>query len=145
MPAWWHLIYFSAVILAFQFGWAIVQVTHLAMIPEMSRNQKDRTELTAMRYSASVISNVIVFVVTWAVLRANRVKSNANIGPEDAYRFRVRAIGHHYIGIPALILYFFPLPSGHFTDSNARRPFHDRVLPFFASFKWLRYSSASST
>lgn len=100
MPAWWHLIYFSAVILAFQFGWAIVQVTHLAMIPEMSRNQKDRTELTAMRYSASVISNVIVFVVTWAVLRANRVKNNANIGPEDAYRFRVSAIRHHYKCIP---------------------------------------------
>lgn len=89
MPVWWHIIYFSAVILAFQFGWAIVQVTHLAMIPEMSRNQKDRTELTAMRYSASVTSNVIVFIVTWAVLRANRVKPDANIGPEDAYRFRV--------------------------------------------------------
>lgn len=89
MAAWWHIVYFSAVILAFQFGWAIVQVTHLAMISEMSRNQRDRSELTAMRYSASVISNVIVFIVTWAVLRANRIEINANIGPADAYRFRV--------------------------------------------------------
>lgn len=61
------------------------------MIPEMSRNQKDRTELTAMRYSMSVVSNVIVFIVTLFVLRANRTKTDANIGPEDAYRFRVIA------------------------------------------------------
>lgn len=78
------------VILSFQLGWAIVQVTHLAIIPEMSRTQKDRSELTAIRYSASIVSSIIVFVVTWAVLRADRVKGSSNIGPDDAYRFRVR-------------------------------------------------------
>lgn len=92
MPAWWRIMYFTTIILTFQLGWAIVQVTHLAIIPEMARTQKDRTELTAMRYSASVVSNVIVFVVTWAVLHINRVKSDSNIGPDDAYRFRVSLI-----------------------------------------------------
>lgn len=76
--------------MAFQCGWAIVQVTHLAIIPEMARTQKDRAELTAIRYSASVISNVIVFIVTWAVLHSNRFKTDSTIGPDDAYRFRVR-------------------------------------------------------
>lgn len=86
-PVWWPPTYFAGAILLFQLGWAIVQITHLAMIPEMSRTKKDRTELTAIRYSASVCSNVIVYIVTWAVLRNSHSK---NIGPADAYRFRVR-------------------------------------------------------
>lgn len=63
------------------------------MIPELSRTRKDRTDLTAIRYSASVCSNVIVYIVTWAVLQSRTVQTN-NIGPADAYRFRVNI---HYI------------------------------------------------
>lgn len=130
MPPWWHVCYFTAVILAFQFGWAIVQVTHLAMIPEMSRNQNDRSELTAMRYSASVISNVIVFIVTWAVLRANRTKPDANIGPSDAYRFRVISTQNNSdFNATDDIMNFF---SGHFTDSDSHRCLDDRLLPLLA-------------
>lgn len=76
------------VILLFQVGWATVQITHLAMIPELCRTGKDRADLTATRYSASVTSNVIVFIVTWLVLQS-RATNSANIGPGDAYRFRV--------------------------------------------------------
>lgn len=86
---WWRIIYFTIVIIIFQIGWPIVQVSHLAIIPEMSRNQKDRSQLTAVRYSATVISNIIVFVVTWIVLRAHRAARADKIGPMDAYRFRV--------------------------------------------------------
>lgn len=89
-PAWWHIIYFSVVIILFQLGWPIVQVSHLAIIPEMARTQKDRSQLTSLRYSASVISNIIVFVVTWIILRSNRAQNASKIGPMDAYRFRVR-------------------------------------------------------
>lgn len=89
-PKWWNLVYFSIVILLFQFGWPIVQVSHLAIIPELARTQKDRTQLTSVRYSASVISNVIVFIVTWLVLRSNRTTTDTKISPKDAYRFRVR-------------------------------------------------------
>lgn len=88
-PTWWRFLYFSGVIMAFQLGWAIVQVTHLAIIPEMSRTHKDRTELTAIRYSASVVSSIIVFIITWLILRTDRMDSDANISPTDAYRFRV--------------------------------------------------------
>lgn len=88
-PIWWQPTYYSIVILLFQFGWAIVQISHLAMIPEMSKTRKDRADLTAIRYSASVCSNVMVYVVTWAVLHARNNMNNHNIGPADAYRFRV--------------------------------------------------------
>lgn len=95
-PIWWQPTYFGISILLFQLGWAIVQITHLAMIPEMARTRKDRTELTAIRYSASVCSNVVVYIVTWAVLHARNKTSN-NIGPEDAYRFRVSSAGKQWI------------------------------------------------
>lgn len=88
-PTWWHIAYFSIVIVIFQFGWPVVQVSHLAIIPELARTQKDRTQLTSVRYSASVISNVIVFIVTLLVLRSNRTSTDTKISPKDAYRFRV--------------------------------------------------------
>lgn len=88
-PEWWRILYFTIFILLFQFGWPIVQVSHLSIIPEMSRTQKDRSQLTSIRYSASVISNIIVFVVTWIILRTNRSTTDSKIGPRDAYRFRV--------------------------------------------------------
>lgn len=83
------MVFFSAVILLFQVGWPIVQVSHLAIIPEMARTQKDRAQLTSVRYSASVISSVIVYALTWAVLSSNSTTTEEKIGPKDAYRFRV--------------------------------------------------------
>lgn len=83
------MVYFSIVILLFQIGWPIVQVSHLAIIPEMARTQKDRTQLTSVRYSASVISSVIVYALTWVILRTNASSSDGKIMPKDAYRFRV--------------------------------------------------------
>ena len=89
LPAWWKPAYFSIVILIFQFGWPVVQITHLAMIPELSRTQRDRSDLTATRYSASICSNVVVYIVTWIVLRLQTSYDN-KITPKDYPKFRVR-------------------------------------------------------
>lgn len=50
MPTWWKYFYFSIIILIFQFGWPIVQITHLAMIPELSRTKRDRSDLTGVKF-----------------------------------------------------------------------------------------------
>lgn len=105
---WIEPVYFTIVILIFQFGWATVQVTHLAIIPELSRTQKDRTDLTAIRYSASVFANVIVFMVTWAVLHG-RDKNANNIGPSDAFRFRDISLILTLTGISMTVLFHFAL------------------------------------
>ena len=88
LPVWWKPTYFSIVILIFQFGWPVVQITHLAMIPELSRTQRDRSDLTATRYSASICSNVVVYIVTWIVLRLQTSYDN-KITPKDYPKFRV--------------------------------------------------------
>lgn len=105
---WWAPVYFTIIILLFQFGWPIVQITHLAMIPEISRSYKDRSDLTATRYSASVCSNVIVYIVTWGVLHGRNKKDN-NIGPSDAYRFRDIALILTLIGLSMSVLFHFSL------------------------------------
>lgn len=87
-PPWWQPLYFSIIILIFQFGWPVVQITHLAMVNELSRTQRDRSDLTASKYSMSVVSNVVVYFVTWAVLRAHNSLDN-KIVPSDSPKFRV--------------------------------------------------------
>lgn len=99
-PEWWRILYFTIIILIFQFGWPVVQITHLAMIPELSRTQKDRSELTATRYSASICSNVVVYIVTWAVLRVNTT-GDSKITPDDWPKFRVSDLMHFALKLTA--------------------------------------------
>ncbi|XP_058461482.1 major facilitator superfamily domain-containing protein 12-like [Malaya genurostris] len=116
-PHWWEIVYFVIVILLFQFGWPIVQITHLAMIPELSRSQKDRSDLTAVRYSVSIVSNVVVYIVTWAVLRTRTTADN-QIGPGDAYRFRDISLILTLVGVSMSVLFNFSLT---FTGYEHRR------------------------
>ena len=43
------LVYYSAFIIIFQFGWAAVQISHLSMIPELTSCQNEYTMLTSIR------------------------------------------------------------------------------------------------
>ncbi|KAL7012866.1 hypothetical protein ACKWTF_015086 [Chironomus riparius] len=108
MPTWWHLIYFTIVILIFQFAWPVVQISHLAMIPEISRTQRDRSELTATRYSASICSNVVVYIVTWAVLHL-QTSTESKITPADWPKFRDIALILTLIGVSMSVLFHFSL------------------------------------
>ncbi|XP_059621679.1 major facilitator superfamily domain-containing protein 12-like [Phlebotomus argentipes] len=104
----WECIYFAIVILIFQSAWATVQIAHLAMIPEMSRSNKDRSDLTALRYSGAIVSNLIVYGVTWAVLQ-NRTSSSTAIGPADAFRFRDLSLIITLVGVSMTVLFHFSL------------------------------------
>lgn len=144
-PYWWHIVYLGFVVLLFQLGWAIVQITHLAIIPEMSRTRKDRADLTALRYSASVVSNVVVFMVTWAVLHVNRRKTDDNtIGPDDAYRFRVSVLV--VCSVCCLLnAKNFPFSiTGYLVDTHHSRHHHDRAVSILAVHQWLRYTTTPS-
>ena len=54
------LAYYATFIVVFQFGWASTQIAHLAAIPDLSECQNERTGLTAIRYSMTVISTIMV-------------------------------------------------------------------------------------
>ena len=54
-----QLVYYAAFVIIFQFGWAAVQISHLAAIPDIANSQNERTGLTAIRYSMTVASNIM--------------------------------------------------------------------------------------
>ena len=62
------IFYFIMFVVVFQFGWAATQISHLAMIPELTPSQDERTGLTAIRYSATVMSIIAVYLLAWAFL-----------------------------------------------------------------------------
>ena len=46
---WAKLIYYSAFVIIFQFGWAATQIAHLSMIPDLTPSAGQRTLLTSIR------------------------------------------------------------------------------------------------
>lgn len=48
-PQWASVTYFAPFIIIFQFGWAAIQISHLALIPELATCEHARVELTAYR------------------------------------------------------------------------------------------------
>lgn len=88
LPYWGNVFYFSLFVTLFQCGWATVQISHLAILPELSTTPKDRTDLNSVRYCMSVFSNIAVFLLAWMVLRIQS-KNSDRIGTGDFEKFRV--------------------------------------------------------
>ena len=53
----------------FNVGWAAVQVSHMALVPELTRDDSERVLLNSARYGMTVLSNCAVFVAMWSILR----------------------------------------------------------------------------
>ncbi|XP_030766069.1 major facilitator superfamily domain-containing protein 12-like [Sitophilus oryzae] len=103
---WSRMIYYSMFIVIFQFGWAAVQISHLSLIPEISPNEHDRTKLTAIRYAFTVLANVLVYVVTWAVLHLAG-NDNNKINWTDAPKFQHIVWGVMSFGAVCSFLFHF--------------------------------------
>ncbi|KAK7872426.1 hypothetical protein R5R35_007030 [Gryllus longicercus] len=102
-------LYYAAIISVFQIGWAVVQISHLAIIPDLTEDQEKRAGLTAIRYTASVCSSVAVYVITWCVFHVTRNSMFDSIGPEDAYKFRNIVLITTAIGLAASAYFHFGL------------------------------------
>jgi len=61
-----RLLYFLFFVVLFQFGWAATQISHLALITDLTSCENKRTSLTAIRYGFTVVSSISVYGITWA-------------------------------------------------------------------------------
>jgi len=52
----------------FNVGWAAVQVSHMALVPELTRDEGERVLLNSARYAFTVLSNCAVFAVMFGLL-----------------------------------------------------------------------------
>lgn len=57
------IAYFSVAAALFNVGWAAVQVSHMALIPELTADETTRVVLNSVRYAATVSANLFVFLV----------------------------------------------------------------------------------
>ncbi|CAH1135916.1 unnamed protein product [Ceutorhynchus assimilis] len=97
------LAYYVLSITLFQVGWAVVQIAHLSIIPEISRNHSHSSDLTAIRYTASVCCSIAVYLITLVVLQTD---DNSSIGPMDFYKFKEIALIIVFIGILASLFFY---------------------------------------
>jgi len=81
-----QLIYYAVFVCIFQFGWASTQISHLALIPSLSSCHEKRTSLTALRYGATVASNITVYLITWIFFGVDG--NSDEIDNDDTDKFR---------------------------------------------------------
>ena len=86
------LIYFSAFIIIFQFGWAAVQISHLSLIPILTPISNERICLNSVRYSFTVISNIAVYSITWIVLNIDMPSKSSHSSDENSKRIGPNSI-----------------------------------------------------
>ncbi|TMW60785.1 hypothetical protein Poli38472_000827 [Pythium oligandrum] len=63
------VVYYSIAASLFNFGWAAVQVSHMALVPELSPDDNVRCVLNSTRYAFTILSNVLVFCAFFVLLR----------------------------------------------------------------------------
>lgn len=91
-----QIVYYSAFIVIFQFGWAAVQISHLSLIPDLTPISSERVELNAFRYAFTVIANITVFVLMYITLGNDDPNSEINLKDATAFEevaFLILGIG----------------------------------------------------
>lgn len=131
-----QIFYYCIFIIIFQFGWASVQISHLSLIPELTPNEHDRTKLTAVRYCFTVISNLLVYVITWMILHLDNGE-NSKIGPKDGPKFQHVVWSVLALGIVcSLIFHIFVKEADNETSQNVRgSQLRISMRELFTSFK----------
>jgi Na+/melibiose symporter-like transporter len=84
---WWKVLWFAPFIMIFQFGWAATQISHLALIPELSSDANKRVSMNSYRNAFSVVANLSIFTCLYILLNFNNEEKT--ISPNDLKYFRV--------------------------------------------------------
>ncbi|XP_050298744.1 major facilitator superfamily domain-containing protein 12-like [Anthonomus grandis grandis] len=116
------LAYYILSISMFQIGWAVVQISHLSIIPEISRNHSHSSDLTAIRYTASVTCSIIVYLITLVVLQTD---DNSTIGPQDFYKFKEIALLIVSMGLLTSLFFYCGLLGTYETEYEVIRESDD--------------------
>lgn len=83
------LLYYGLFIVIFQFGWAIVQISHLALIPELTGNRSERTTLNGLRYLFTVLASLSVYGCVFAILKGDY---NSKISSADIESYELLSL-----------------------------------------------------
>ena len=96
------MVYYSVFIIIFQFGWASVQISHLSLIPEITKNDSERVSLNSIRYFFTILANITIFAVLAALFG---LSGDGDIGPRDLDSFWFLSLGTLGVGAVFSILF----------------------------------------
>jgi len=102
------VLYYAFFIVIFQWAWASVQVSHLALVPELSRDSGERVYLNSLRSIATILSNVTVFCLAFVILHT--CSTAQPIGPDDVGSFYTLAIVAVAVGAVFSLLFVCGVP-----------------------------------
>ena len=102
------VLYYAFFIVIFQWAWASVQVSHLALVPELSRDSNERVYLNSLRSIATILSNVTVFCLAFGILHT--CNSIQPIGPADVGSFWTLAVVVVVVGAVFSLLFVCGVP-----------------------------------
>ncbi|EGZ22613.1 hypothetical protein PHYSODRAFT_558093 [Phytophthora sojae] len=113
------LVYYSAAASVFNVGWATVQVSHMAMVPELSDDDNVRCVLNSTRYAFTILSNVLVFCVFLVLLRVVEP-----FGVPDAEKFTLLAYTSLVVGGVCTVVFLSGTPENSpvMADLEGRGP-----------------------
>ena len=66
-------MYFTILVALYNFFWATVENSHLAMIPEISSSSNQRGFLTTVRNAVFALSNSLMYFVLWRMLGTGKL------------------------------------------------------------------------
>ncbi|CEF59702.1 Major facilitator superfamily domain, general substrate transporter-containing protein [Strongyloides ratti] len=101
---WLGVAYLILCITLFQFGWASVQISHLALIPEMTNCQAIRTSMQSFRYAFSMIANVLVFTLLYYLFQND--EEPEIIDENDLKNFSHAGLVLTIVGLSTSILFY---------------------------------------
>ncbi|XP_025204621.1 major facilitator superfamily domain-containing protein 12-like isoform X1 [Melanaphis sacchari] len=97
-------LYYCFFIVFFQIGWASIENSHMALASDLTPIRDERTALLSIRYSFTVFSNILVYVVTWIVLRSNNA-SKSQFGPSEKKEFQIVILVIMIVGAMTTIIF----------------------------------------
>ncbi|CAL8145649.1 unnamed protein product [Orchesella dallaii] len=104
-------IYYGVFIFFFQIGWASTQISHLALIPKLSSDDFVRTEVLAIRYACTVLSNMSAYIIAWIFLTLlGQETPNADeceVGDTNGATFNHIVLASVVLGLLLSILFHF--------------------------------------
>ena len=68
------LIYYLIFAILWNFSWATIQISHLAMIPEITSVEQNRMKLSTVRNAATVVSNLSTYAIFLLLIKTSNVK-----------------------------------------------------------------------
>ncbi|XP_045603922.2 major facilitator superfamily domain-containing protein 12 [Procambarus clarkii] len=115
-----YILILGFMICLFQFGWAATQVSHLALIPDLTDVEAERDELNIIRYIFDVCSDVLVYLVAWITFAEDSPLSSRFIDPGDAHNFKIITITVMVVGTVFSVIFHVYTPEDGSRTSRRR-------------------------